>query len=192
MRLSARLCAIVHSTARIKCFWTVRCPIAYPCTRLIHVPYTSSVHDCLQSHRLDIENLKRATKTADKRSLPRGLLFHNDVLQARSLLTEKGWLFEELEVVDAKQETRWGLVFAKPTSLLILQRRGWLTQFDATHKLNKWSHNMFLFLVRDEYNVWIPAAHLVVERENGEIIAEGLKHIKRWCNGILNYPLLGA
>ena len=34
---------------------------------------------------------------------------------------------------------------------------------------------MFLFLGRDEHNVWIPAAQLVVERENGEIIAEGLK-----------------
>ena len=100
-------------------------------------------------------------------------------------MTERGCLFEKLQVVDTKQETRWGLVFANHTSLLILQRRGWLTQFDATLKLNKWNHNMFSFLVRDEYNVWIPAAHLVVERENGEIIAEGLKHIKHWCNGML-------
>ena len=98
-------------------------------------------------------------------------------------MTEKGWLFEELQVTDSKNEQRWGLVFANPMSLLILQRRGWLTQFDATHKLSKWSHNMFSFLVRDEYNVWIPTAHLVVERENGEIIAEGLKHIKQWCHG---------
>ena len=101
-------------------------------------------------------------------------------------MTEKGWLFEELQVTDSKNEQRWGLVFANPMSLLILQRRGWLTQFDATHKLSKWSHNMFSFLVRDEYNVWIPTAHLVVERENGEIIAEGLKHIKQWCHGILH------
>ena len=43
---------------------------------------------------------------------------------------------------------------------------------------------MFSFLVRDEHNVWIPTAHLVVERENAEIIAEGLKYIKQWCNGI--------
>ena len=112
-------------------------------TRLIHIQR----YGCLQTHMLDIENLKCGTNTADKRSLPRGLLFHDDVLHERSLLTEKGWLFEELQVVDTKQETRWGLVFAKPTSLLILQRRGWLTQFDATHKLNKWNYNMFSFLV---------------------------------------------
>ncbi|RPB23976.1 hypothetical protein L211DRAFT_849142 [Terfezia boudieri ATCC MYA-4762] len=43
---------------------------------------------------------------------------------------------------------------------------------------------MFSFLVRNEHNVWIPMAHLVVERENGEIIAEGLRHrIKQWYSG---------
>ncbi|RPB21122.1 hypothetical protein L211DRAFT_870168 [Terfezia boudieri ATCC MYA-4762] len=42
---------------------------------------------------------------------------------------------------------------------------------------------MFSFLVRNEHNIWIPTAHLVVERENGEITAERLKHIKKWCSG---------
>ena len=101
-------------------------------------------------------------------------------------MNEKGWLFEQLKVIDSKEEQRWGLVFANPVGLLTLQRRGWLTLFDATHKLNKWNHNMFSFLVRDEYNVWIPAAYLVVERENGDIIAEGLRHIKSWCRGLLS------
>ncbi|KAF8415879.1 hypothetical protein EV426DRAFT_628739 [Tirmania nivea] len=48
-------------------------------------------------------------------------------------------------------------------------------------------HNMFSFLVRNEHNVWIPTAHLVVERENGEIIAEGLRHIKQWCSGMSKF-----
>ena len=98
------------------------------------------------------------------------MLFQDhDVLHARSHLTEREWLAEELQIVDNKDEQRWGMVFAHPTRLLTLQRRGWFTQFDATHK---WGHNMFLFLVRNEHNEWIPIAHLVVERENGEIIAE--------------------
>jgi hypothetical protein len=42
---------------------------------------------------------------------------------------------------------------------------------------------MFSFLVRDEHNVWVPTAHLVVERENGEVISDALKYIKRWCAG---------
>ncbi|RPB25197.1 hypothetical protein L211DRAFT_836521 [Terfezia boudieri ATCC MYA-4762] len=135
--------------------------------------------------RHDIGNLKRGTKTANRqsRSLSHEPLFGEDIHQARSLLTERGWLFEELQVVDSKKEQRWGLVFANPTRLLTLQRRGWFTQFDATHKLNRWSHNMFSFLVRDEHNVWIPTAHMVVERGNEETIVEGLRHIKQWCSG---------
>ena len=121
--------------------------------------------------------------SSDARTLSRVKHFDDDVLDARTLLTEQGWLFEELEITDARKEQRWGLVFAHPARLLTLAKRGWFTQFDATHKLNQWSHNMFLFLVCNEYNIWIPTAHLVVERENGEIIAEALKHIKRWCNG---------
>ncbi|KAF8448199.1 hypothetical protein BGX38DRAFT_1260228 [Terfezia claveryi] len=131
----------------------------------------------------DIGNLKRGTKTTDRRSLSHGPLFEQDIHQARSLLTERGWLFEELQVVDSNKEQRWGLVFANPTRLLTLQRRGWFTQFDATQKLNRWSHHMFSFLVRDEHNVWIPTAHLVVERGSEETIVEGLRHIKQWCSG---------
>jgi len=55
---------------------------------------------------------------------------------ARSLLKERGWLFEELKIVDNKKEERWGLFFAYPTRLLVLQKRDWFPQFDATHKLN--------------------------------------------------------
>ena len=63
--------------------------------------------------------------------------FEDDIFQGRGLLNERGWVFEELYVVDNTSSQRWGLVFASPDSLLILQRRGWFTQFDATHKLNQ-------------------------------------------------------
>ena len=138
-------------------------------------------------YRQDIVNLKRGMKSADVQALPHGILFQDDILHARSLLTAREWLVEELQIVDNKNEQRWGMVFAHPTRLLTLQRRGWFTQFDATHKLNRWGHNMFSFLVRNEHNVWIPTAHLVVERENGEIIAEGLGQIKQWCSGMSDF-----
>jgi len=51
---------------------------------------------------------------------------------------------------------------------------------------------MFSFLVRDEHNMWIPTAHLVVERENGEIIAEGLRQIKQWCSGMSDFQFPSA
>ncbi|KAF8425213.1 hypothetical protein EV426DRAFT_573443 [Tirmania nivea] len=103
--------------------------------------------------RQDIVNLKRGMKSSDLRSLPYGKLFKDDVLQACSLLVEHGWCFQELQIIDSKKEERWGLVFAHPTRLMILERRGWFTQFDATHKLNRWGHNMFSFLVNGNHGL---------------------------------------
>ncbi|KAF8418741.1 hypothetical protein EV426DRAFT_618294 [Tirmania nivea] len=160
----------------------------YSAAQIYHAVRGAGTHEGSERlGELDIVNLKRGMKSSDLRTLPHGQRFQDDVLQVCSLLTERGWLFEELQIVDSKKEERWGLVFAHPTRLLVLQSRGWFTQFDATHKLNRWDHNMFSFLVRNEHNVWIPTAHLVVERENGEIIAEGLRHIKQWCSGMSKF-----
>ena len=117
------------------------------------------------------------------RPLLRGTDFDDDVKQARTLLSEERWLFEEFQVLDRKKEERWGLVFAHPTRLKILEERGYLTQFDSTHKVNKWRHNMFSFLVRDKHGVWIPAAHCVVDREESEVICKALCVLKGWRSG---------
>jgi len=88
-------------------------------------------------YRQDIVNLKRGMKPTDVRALAHGKLFQDDVPQARVVLTEQGCLFEELQMVDNKKEERWDLVFASPTRLLTLAKRGWFMQFDATYKLNR-------------------------------------------------------
>lgn len=72
------------------------------------------------------------------------------------------------------------MMFRLPQRLEILKQRGHLTQFDSTHKTNKWAYNMFSFLVRDEHGVWIPTADFVVERENSDVLAGALKIIKGW------------
>ena len=51
-----------------------------------------------------IGNLKRSIKTADKRLLPRGTTFEDDISQARKLLIEKDWKFAELKVADSKKD----------------------------------------------------------------------------------------
>jgi hypothetical protein len=84
---------------------------------------------------------------------------------------------------------RWGLVFAHTERVQWLKRRGHLTQFDATHKTNAWGHNLFSFLVRSEENIWIPAGHCVVERENSETLSYALKMIKQWCGWQPRYVL---
>jgi len=55
---------------------------------------------------------------------------------------------------------------------------------EATHKLNRWKHNMFSFLVRDEQGTWVPVAHCRVEREDGRYF---LKH----CGVLKSGALVG-
>ena len=57
------------------------------------------------------------------RPLLRGTDFDDDVKQARTLLSEVRRLFEEFQVLDRKKEERWGLVFARPTQLRVLEGR---------------------------------------------------------------------
>ena len=60
--------------------------------------------------------MKRGTKTVDKQTLQFDKGFADD-LEVRQLLTEKGWLFEEYQVVYAKKELRWGLVRKSQTAV---------------------------------------------------------------------------
>ncbi|KAF8416903.1 hypothetical protein BGX38DRAFT_1335203 [Terfezia claveryi] len=55
----------------------------------------------------DIMNLKRGLGSADLRALLHGKLFEDDILHACSLLKERGWLFEQLHVVDSKWQPRY-------------------------------------------------------------------------------------
>jgi hypothetical protein len=144
--------------------------------------YFNCCPDLISSHT--INNLSKKFKAQrDLQHLQPNTSFHEDVNQAISLLQQNQWLYEEFTVPDAKGEMRWGLVFAEPNRLNCLYRRGYLTQFDATHKLNKWGYNMFSYLVRNEHNVWIPTAHCVVDRKNSEILAKSLEYLKSWCGG---------
>ena len=82
----------------------------------------------------DVIHNARRGKRFDMRPLLRGTDFDDDVKQARALLSEERWLFEEFQVLDIKKEERWGLVPAYPARLKILEERGYHTQFDSTHK----------------------------------------------------------
>ena len=136
-----------------------------------------------------MRNVARGLPRSDERILLKTTTFRQDVEEAMKLLGEKGWLFEECTVMDAKGIPRWGLCFAHPTRIQVLKNRGYFTQFDSTHKTNAWGHNMFSFLVRNEQGIWIPGAHCVVERENSEILAHTMKAFKRWCGWKPRYVL---
>jgi len=133
----------------------------------------------LTLNRQDIINVKRGIQS-DNRFILNGTDFRTDIDEARVLLTSKGWLFEEFSVLGSEKELRWCMVFAHPSRLEILRRREYLTQFGSTHKMNKWKHNMFSFLVRDEHGIAIPTAHCVVERENSDALSKAMQTIKAW------------
>jgi len=132
--------------------------------------------------RQDIENATRGIRS-DLRSILPSTGFVKDVAEAEVILDENGWLYRQYNVTDAKGEKRWGLAFGHPERLEILKCRSHLTLFDSTHKLDRWKHNMFSSLVRDEQGTWILVTHCVIERENGETLSEALWCFKIWCPG---------
>lgn len=59
-------------------------------------------------------------------------------------------------------------------------RRGHLTLMDSTHSTNQLKWKLFTLMIRDEYGSWIPGAHMLADAEDGDIIGEFLRLIKRW------------
>uniref|UniRef100_U9TK48 MULE transposase domain-containing protein n=1 Tax=Rhizophagus irregularis (strain DAOM 181602 / DAOM 197198 / MUCL 43194) TaxID=747089 RepID=U9TK48_RHIID len=58
----------------------------------------------------------------------------SDILESVSFLTEQGYLVENFRV---SQRSTKGTVFAHPEQLKKLERHGWLTLIDSTHKTNR-------------------------------------------------------
>jgi len=54
---------------------------------------------------------------------------------------------------------------------------------DSTHKTNKLGWYLYTIMVRDEYGAWIPAAHLLTNGEDSDILAEAMRYLKRWSKG---------
>ena len=67
--------------------------------------------------------------------------------------------------------------------ILTLRRRGHLALMDSTHHTNGLKWFLFTVMVRDESAKWVPCAHMLSEYEDGDIIREFLKVIRRWSGG---------
>jgi hypothetical protein len=88
-----------------------------------------------------------------------------------------------------------GIVFADPARLPTLKAHGHLSLINSTHKTNQLEWKLFTLIVRDRYAYWHPVAYGFLLNEFGELIAEFLLAIKKWCNWQLQYVLsddLGA
>ncbi|CAG8709186.1 12873_t:CDS:2, partial [Cetraspora pellucida] len=60
-----------------------------------------------------------------------------------------------------------------------LQRFGWLTLLDSTHKTNRHDWCLFSLYIRDSHGCWNVGAHFFVSKEDSSTVAEALKIIKK-------------
>ena len=107
-----------------------------------------------------------------------------DISESVSYLTEQKYLVENYRV---SQRTTKGIVFAHPEQLKKLERHGWLTLIDSTHKTNRYDWRLFTLYVRDNYGCWNVGAHFFVSSEDSDTVAEALtiirnKYCRRWSS----------
>jgi hypothetical protein len=151
---------------------------------------------------LDIHNAGAAFRTLNKDKRMEGHRdhWHKQRSDAKVWLEKEGWCAENIHALRPKnskslcesllliliymiEEDSDGLVFAYPERLKILIRRGYFTIMDSTHNTNFLRWFLYTIMVRDEYGIWIPTAHILTAREDSDIIAEALRVLKRWCSG---------
>ena len=79
------------------------------------------------------------------------------------------------------QRSTKGVVFAHPEQLKKLERHGWLTLMDSTHKTNRYDWCLFTLYVRDTYGCWNVGAHFFVSNEDADTVAQALTIIRNMC-----------
>ena len=70
------------------------------------------------------------------------------------------------------RERSHAIAFAKRSRLSVLM--------NSTHNTNQLKWKLFTLMIRDECGSWIPGAHMLSSNEDGDIIGEFLRQIKRW------------
>jgi hypothetical protein len=75
----------------------------------------------------------------------------SDIEECLRFLREKEYKVEHFYVSEHSTE---GLIFAHPLQLAKLQRFGWLTLIDSTHKTNKHDWRLFTLYIRDSCGCW--------------------------------------
>ncbi|PKC52990.1 hypothetical protein RhiirA1_480252 [Rhizophagus irregularis] len=88
------------------------------------------------------------------------------------------------------QRSTKGTVFVHPEQLKKLERHGWLTFIDSTHKTNRYDWRLFTLYVRDTFRCWNVGAHFFINNENANTVAEALTIIRnKYCYWSSRYIL---
>ena len=102
--------------------------------------------------------------------------------EAEHWLLNNGYLAKNISSIrECDGETSEGLVFALPNRLEVLADRGMLSLMDATHDTNKLKWLLYTVMVRNQYGSFVPAAHLLTQKEDSDIVAVGLREIREYC-----------
>ncbi|PKY48699.1 hypothetical protein RhiirA4_464361 [Rhizophagus irregularis] len=107
--------------------------------------------------RKEVANIKYKIREPTETHLIGNKDLRLDISESISYLTEQGYLIESYCV--SKRSTK-GIVFAHPDQLKKLERHGWLTLMDSTHKTNRNEDAdtvaEALIIIRNKYCRWSP------------------------------------
>ncbi|GES97801.1 hypothetical protein GLOIN_2v1777773 [Rhizophagus clarus] len=131
--------------------------------------------------RKEVANIKYKVRGPMEAHLTCNSGLRSDISESVSFLIEKGYQVENYCVFHQSAKTTKGFVFAYPKQLEKLQRHGWLTLIDSTHKMNKYDWRLFTLYVRDTYGSWDVGAHFFVSNEDCDTVSEALKIIRSKC-----------
>ena len=101
--------------------------------------------------RKEVANIKYKVRGSLETHLICDFDLKSDISKSMAFLVEKGYRVESYYVPHQSTKSTKGIVFAHPKQLEKLQRHGWLTLIDSTHKTNKYDWHLFMLYVRDTY-----------------------------------------
>jgi hypothetical protein len=137
--------------------------------------------------RKEVANIKYKIRGPMEAHLIGSRDLKTDIIETVSYLTSQGYQAESYCV---SQRSTKGIVFAHPKQIEKLQRHGWLTLIDSTHKTNRYDWRLFTLYIRDSYGCWDVGAHFFVSNEDGDTVTEALKIIRdKYCQWIPRYIL---
>jgi len=127
----------------------------------------------------EVANIKYKVRGPQNTYLTGAPKLAQDIRDTTSFLEKEGYQVELFRI--HHQSTR-GFVFAHPKQLEKLQRYGWLTLMDSTHKTNKYNWRLFTLYIRDGYGCWNVGGHFFVSNEDSDTVAEALRIMRRFCS----------
>ncbi|CAB4375049.1 unnamed protein product [Rhizophagus irregularis] len=136
--------------------------------------------------RKEVTNIKYKVRGPMETHLVGNLNLRLDISESISYLNEQGYFIKNYRIL---QRSTKGFMFVHPEQLKKLERHGWLTLMDSTHKTNRYDWRLFTLYVRDTYGCWNVGAHFFVSSEDADTVSQALTIIRNMCHWSPRYIL---